>query len=737
MSAPQTLLIGGNRFVGVEMSWQLLQAGHELTVLALDSPPADLRPHIRWLRADRNDEAVLSRLFAGEQFDCVVDNIAYIPAHIEPTLAALKGRIGRYLLTGTTDVYPANHPRCWREEEIEIRDYDLTGLTGPAHYNYGKRSCQALLERSGIAWTVLRPCVVTGPRDNRTGAPHGRGLHWFEAGSRSHFWVTRVKDGGPILLAGNDETVFNLVWVGDVARAAAHLLGRADTTGHAYNVVGDEVWTNERLVRALAQAAGVVPEIVHAPPGLIEATGLDYTPVYGTGAGWTLYENGKLKATGWQPTPAREWLPRLIEADPEPVLRTWYHTRLQEIALAKKLRREQAHSPSFAGAVLPTPTFSVRESGAAPRLSGAATAAATATWMSQVLTQVQHLPQETFYRSFRELVTSGIGVGTWMGDLSAEMDRRYVETLVHAAARGLNVFDTAINYRHMKAERCVGAAVRRLAMLGIPRQAILVCSKGGYITHDADAPLSAEAYLDKQYLAPGLINGDACARRHCIEARFIVDQIEQSRANLGLETIDLYYLHNPEDDLPVLGVEAFYDCLGKTFVALEKAVAAGHIATYGLATWEGLRVTSDDPRHLSLERAVALARAAADEIGASEHHLAAVQLPYNVRDHQSYTLPTQRVGNTLLPALAAAERLGLYCFTSASVLQGSRAPVTLDTLMPGMTAHTAALGAVLATPGVGTALAGMRSPARVEEALALAAQAPLDPEQLRQALAGI
>lgn len=733
MSAPTTLLIGGNRFVGVEMAWQLLQAGHRLTVLALDSPPADLRPHIRWLRTDRNDETALTRLFAGEQFDCVVDNIAYTPAHMTPTLAALQGRIGRYLLTGTTDVYPNNHPRSWREDEVEIRDYDLSGLSGPAHYNYGKRSCQALLERSGIPWTVLRPCVVTGPRDNRTGAPNGRGLHWFEAGSRSHFWVSRLRDGGPILLAGNDETLFNLVWVGDVARAAAHLLTRDDTTGHAYNVVGDEVWTNERLVRALAHAAGMVPEIVHAPPGAIEAAGLDYSPVYGTGAGWTLYENGKLKATGWRPTPAEEWLPRLLEADPEPVLKSWYHTRLPEIALAKKLQREQALAPAFASAVPPAPTFALPPAGSIP---GGTTADASATWLAHVLAQPLRPPREAFYRPFRNLVASGIGVGTWMGDLSVETDRRYVETLVHAAARGLNVFDTAINYRHMKAERCVGAAVRRLTGLGIPREALLVCSKGGYITHDAASPLAADAYLRERYLTPGLIDDDALARRHCIAPEFIAQQIEQSLTNLGLDTIDLYYLHNPEDDLPVLGEETFYQRLGETFVALERAVAAGQIGAYGLATWDGLRVTDDDPRHLSLVRAMALAQTAAEKTGAAKHHLAAVQLPYNVRDHQSYTLPTQRMGNTLLPALAAADRLGLYCFTSASVLQGHRAPETLDALMPGLTAHTAALGAVVATPGVGTALAGMRSGARVEEALALAARPPLDAEQLRQALIG-
>lgn len=93
-----------------------------------------------------------------------------------------------------------------------------------------------------------------------------------------------------------------------------------------------------------------------------------------------------------------------------------------------------------------------------------------------------------------------------------------------------------------------------------------------------------------------------------------------------------------------------------TFAVLEEAVAAGTIGSYGLATWDGLRVAKDDPRHLSLATAVAAAR---DAAGSDEHHLAVIQLPFNIRDHQAVTLPTQKLGRATLPALQAAEALGL------------------------------------------------------------------------------
>ncbi|WP_130471875.1 NAD-dependent epimerase/dehydratase family protein, partial [Candidatus Magnetaquicoccus inordinatus] len=439
-----TLLLGGNRFVGVEMLWHLLHAGHQLTVLALDSPPAETRPHIRWLQVDRNQEAALKELFANESFDCVVDNIAYEPQHVERLLAALPGRIGRYLLTSTTDVYSNRHPRAYREDQVEIRRYDLTGMTDAERYNYGKRSCEAVLRASDVEWSVLRPCMVSGPRDNLTGAPSPRRLHWFEESGRSHFWISRVLDGGPILLCSRDEVVFKLVLVSDLARAATHVLTLPDAVNQAYNVTGDEIWTNERLLRTLATAAKSDPEIVYVPNEILEQSGVDYSPVFGTGAGWTLPDNAKLKATGWQPTPAEQWLPLLLEANTRPDMRTWYHTRTQEIALARHLQRYNQQRTTLAAPVGPLPAPALAIPQATAPLTGFLNNPDSSHWKTRV-TRPQNgsTPLEEFYRSFQAGSISRIGIGTWMGDLTPATDQRYIDAMLHAASRGINVFDTA------------------------------------------------------------------------------------------------------------------------------------------------------------------------------------------------------------------------------------------------------------------------------------------------------
>jgi aryl-alcohol dehydrogenase-like predicted oxidoreductase/nucleoside-diphosphate-sugar epimerase len=721
----KVLLLGGNRFVGVEVLWHLLRNGHTVTVLALDAPPAEARPHTRWLCADRNDEALLTLLLANDNFDVVIDNIAYQGAQVACLLRVLNGRIGHYLLTSTTDCYPGAFPRSYTEDQIGGFSAHPTQPLSPAEqYSHGKLACESVLAQSEVAWTVLRPCVVTGPRDNRNGAPAPRSIHWFEESARSHFWVPRVLDGGPVLLCHQDEVVLKQVWVGDLARAVVHVLNRHDAIGKVFNVTGDELWTNERMVRALAHAAGITPDIVRVPNDLLESAGLDYTMVYGTSPNWTLADNSSLKETGWQPTPAEKWLPFLLETNSPPDTRAWYHTRLAEIALARHVQRHQQARPHLS-AIPATPTLCKSDKMAKTQdalVVGLIDSVASRAWEMSIHNQsAATTPSTGFFRNFGDSRISGIGIGTWMGDLSPSTDERYIDTIVHAAGRGINVIDTAINYRGMQAERCVGVAIRRLVTLGVPRQALCITTKGGFIVNDSSDSRPCETYLREEYLATSLIDDEELTRRHAINPAFIARQFEQSLGNLGLAAVDVYYLHNPEELLPNIGKERFMQSLFEVFCLLEQQVVLGRLGKYGLATWHGLRVPPSDPRHLELADIVEIARAAAESIGTTCHHLNALQLPFNIRDQEALKLPTQLINGKLVPALAAATSLGLYCFSSASVLQGNNIPSnqikTLLEAVPGYSPQSAALHAARSAPGVGTALVGMRRLSSLENAI--------------------
>ncbi len=344
---------------------------------------------------------------------------------------------------------------------------------------------------------------------------------------------------------------------------------------------------------------------------------------------------------------------------------------------------------------------------------------------------------EGHFRGVGGLWLSSIGLGTYLGEADAEADEGYEQAVLAALAAGCNVFDTAVNYRHQRSERAIGRALARAFERGLARRdEVFVSTKGGFLPFDAEQPAEPAGYLRSTYLDTGLVEReDLAAGCHSIAPRYLEDQLARSRANLGLATLDLYYLHNPETQASERGRPAAEERLARAFAWLEEKVGEGAIAAYGAATWDAFRVGPEDRSHLSLERLVELAAAAAPRPG-----FRAVQLPLNLGMPEALVRPTQVREAATIPALAAARALGLAAFTSASILQGRLArdlPQAVLEALPGLeTDAQRALQFTRSAPGVTTALVGMSSPGHVTENLAVARVPPAPPETYRRFFGG-
>src|SRR3989442_13118189 len=130
----------------------------------------------------------------------------------------------------------------------------------------------------------------------------------------------------------------------------------------------------------------------------------------------------------------------------------------------------------------------------------------------------------------------------------------------------------------------------------------MVATKGGYIPFDGAVPRDARAWFTQTYLDTGIVRpGQVVGGSHCMTPRYLADQIERSRVNLGLETIDIYYVHNPESELEEVDRSEFLARLRAAFEALEQAVRDGKIRCYGTATWNGYREDPGAPGYRSEE----------------------------------------------------------------------------------------------------------------------------------------
>src|SRR5437660_8609790 len=363
-------------------------------------------------------------------------------------------------------------------------------------------------------------------------------------------------------------------------------------------------------------------------------------------------------------------------------------------------------------------------------ISGSATAEGTKRYLTRLASTV--VPAH--FRELEGIAVATVGLGTYLGREDGATDVMYQDAIARALELGVNTIDTAINYRHQRSERSVRAALASAISGGaVRRDEVIVATKGGYIPFDGAVPRDARAWFTRTYLDAGIVRpGDVLGGSHCMTPRTLADQIERSRVNLGLETIDIYYVHKPESELEEVDRSEFLARLRAAFEALEQAVRDGKIRRYGTATWNGYREDPGSPGYLSLEELVGAAR----DAGGADHHFKVLQLPYNLAMPEAFVRANQSVGGALVPLAEAARRLGVYVMASASILQGQLArnlPPMVATVLPGLaTDAQRALQFVRSTPGIGTALVGMKSAAHVEENAGVAATPPVPWEQFQR-----
>ncbi|KRT71707.1 MAG: hypothetical protein XU13_C0039G0011 [Candidatus Rokubacteria bacterium CSP1-6] len=325
------------------------------------------------------------------------------------------------------------------------------------------------------------------------------------------------------------------------------------------------------------------------------------------------------------------------------------------------------------------------------------------------------------FRAFGGCWLSSVGIGTYLGAEDSATDELYRNALTRALELGLNVVDTAVNYRHQRSERVIGQALSALIGKGaLRREEIVVATKGGFIPFDGSMPTNPGAYFTETYLRPGIIRpDDVVAGCHCMTPAYLADQLERSRRNLGLETVDVYYVHNPETQLQEVDRPELLKRIRDAFTFLESAASDGKIGCYGTATWNGYRQPPAARDYLSLAELEKIAR----DVAGDKHRFRVIQLPYNLAMGEAFTLGNQPVDGEAVSPLEAARRLGIYVMVSASVYQGQLSrnlPPVLGEHLPGLSTDAQrAIQFARSTPGVGTALVGMKRVAHVEENAAL------------------
>ncbi|PJA78980.1 MAG: hypothetical protein CO149_02390, partial [Nitrospirae bacterium CG_4_9_14_3_um_filter_51_5] len=283
-------------------------------------------------------------------------------------------------------------------------------------------------------------------------------------------------------------------------------------------------------------------------------------------------------------------------------------------------------------------------------LPGHATPQGTGQYVAKILASPQDSrPSSHGYTALSStgLTTSRIGFGGYRIDVGVEDHRKALE---NALQQGCNLIDTSTNYADGGSERLIGVVLKDLIVKKtISRDEVIVVSKIGYVQGTNLARAEAREQAEKPF--PEMVKyGQGIW--HCLHPVFLEEQLTLSLDRLGLETLDVCLLHNPEyflsdaknrnlsmDPIRLEDLrQEFYRRLQRAFLYLESQIAAGRLQYYGVSS-NTCTANPDNPEATSLSRMLRAAETAAKHSGIPRHHFRVLQLPMNVFESGALLTP--------------------------------------------------------------------------------------------------
>jgi nucleoside-diphosphate-sugar epimerase len=180
------LVLGGTRYFGKLLVQRLVRAGHRVTVATRGYAPDPFGQRIERIRVDRRNETAMRAAFrATEGYDLVIDQMCYSPLDAAIAVRTFAGKVGRYVMTSTIDVYRTVPGHA----SAPIREADLNILAQPIDTQYpwhdpslaiqsyvaGKVQAEAYLYRDGsLPLVTARLAHVLGGPEDFTGR-----LAWY------------------------------------------------------------------------------------------------------------------------------------------------------------------------------------------------------------------------------------------------------------------------------------------------------------------------------------------------------------------------------------------------------------------------------------------------------------------------------------------------------------------------------------------------------------------------------
>jgi nucleoside-diphosphate-sugar epimerase len=274
----KVLLIGGTGVISTSCSQLCLEKGYDLFLLNRGKSIRTAPEGAKIISGDINNVEAIKKLIEKEQFDSIVDWIAFSEEHVKRDYELFRDKTGQYIFISSASAYSPKRVLPITEK---------TPLENPYWaYSRAKINCENYLmekyREEKFPVTIVRPSHTYDKTKNLLRADY---LSFY-----------RMKSGKPIIIHDEGKSLWTLTHTKDFAKGFVGLLGNQKTIGEAYHITSDEVLTWNKIAETLAEKAGFEIKISHIPSKFIAK----YDEEWGSGllgdkAIDAVFDNSKIK----------------------------------------------------------------------------------------------------------------------------------------------------------------------------------------------------------------------------------------------------------------------------------------------------------------------------------------------------------------------------------------------------------------------------------------------------------
>lgn len=275
----KVLFIGGTGIISSACSQLALQKGIELYLLNRGKSFRPVPAGAKVLEGDIRSIEPARAALAELSFDAVVDWVAFTTQHIETDLALFAGRTRQYIFISSASAYQTPPGFLPITESTPLHNPEW-------EYSRNKTACEERLmlayRQDNFPMTVVRPSHT-----------YDATLLPFHGGYTN---VARMRQGKPVLVHGDGTSLWTMTHNTDFAVGLVGLLGNPHAIGNAFHITSDEWLSWNQIYTLVAEAAGVTPQLVHAPSELIAAFDPSLGPgLLGDKSHSMIFDNSKIR----------------------------------------------------------------------------------------------------------------------------------------------------------------------------------------------------------------------------------------------------------------------------------------------------------------------------------------------------------------------------------------------------------------------------------------------------------